>query len=150
MPLPTFACCTFNYGEKMDISTLDKLDLSKNCANVILWLKQQSSEQCWDLSDDEMATLLGGIQTEKWKYWQEISAEIGMLDLELEMIERLSLLAGIYKAIHQSVPIGLHYSSFKRPINHPLFEGLSVKQYLLKNSSINDFYAVRDFFLSRM
>ncbi|WP_417447377.1 hypothetical protein [Kangiella sp.] len=133
----------------MDISTVDKVDLSKNCANVILWLKQQSAQQCWDLSDDEMATLLGGIQTEKWKYWQEISEDIGMLDLELKTIERLSLLAGIYKAIHQSVPIGLHYSSFKRPVNHPLFEGLSVKEYLLKNSSINDFYEVRNYFLSR-
>ncbi|MGO2514502.1 hypothetical protein, partial [Marinomonas polaris] len=48
-----------------------KESAGKIIATVVLWLEEQSPQERWDLSDEQMCVLLGGITVSTWNQWKE-------------------------------------------------------------------------------
>ena len=119
-------------------------------ATAVIWLDKQSVQERWDLSDEQICILLGGITTSTWTQWKKIANKTESLELEYVTLKKIAFLISIDKMIEMSAPFGHEYDFFKRPINHPLFNNLTAKEYLLKNNTIDDLYEVRNHFRSRV
>ena len=122
----------------------------KIVATVVLWLDEQCPQERWDLSDEQMCVLLGGITVSTWNQWKETAQINDSLQVDQETIDTLAMLVSIYKMIHLSSPTGFKYDFFKRPINHPTFNGKSAREFMLENPSLDDFLKVRNYFQSRV
>ncbi|MCZ2722374.1 hypothetical protein O1D97_12255 [Marinomonas sp. 15G1-11] len=126
------------------------LPADKIIAAVVLWLDEQCPQERWDLSDEQMCVLLGGITVSTWKQWKEIAQTNDSLQVDQETIDTLAMLVSIYKMIHLSSPPGFKYDFFKRSINHPTFNGKSAREFMLENPSLDDFLKVRNHFRSKV
>lgn len=122
----------------------------KIIATVVLWLDEQCPQERWDLSDEQMCVLLGGITVSTWSQWKETAQVNDSLQVDQETIDTLAMLVSIYKMIHLSAPTGFKYDFFKRPIDHPTFNGKSAREFMLENPSFDDFLKVRNFFRSKV
>lgn len=119
-------------------------------ATVVLWLEKQCLQERWDISDEQICTLLGGISVLTWNQWKETAQSHKSLQVDQETIDRLALLVDIDKMIRWSAPNGYGYDFFKRPINHPTFNSKSAKEFMLENHMLDDFIKVRNHFRSRV
>jgi hypothetical protein len=118
-------------------------------ADTLLWLEGMRDSNKWDLTLDEVCVLMGGVSRNTYKSWVDKAKTADPAKLSKDTVTRLSLLAGIHKALFLSAPQGHEFDFFKRPINHPLFEGVSVKDHILKDSDILYMFAVRNHFDAR-
>ena len=118
-------------------------------AAAIIWLEGKRSSKYWDLSLNQVSTLLGGVSPEKYKLWLKQALIENALELKIDIVDRLSLLLGIHKAIALSSPKGYEYDFWSRPINHPIFQGQSIKEKLITNPSILTFSSVRKYLEAR-
>lgn len=89
--------------------------------------------------------LLGGITVSTWKQWKETAQINDSLQVDQETIDTLAMLVSIYRVIHLISAPGFKYDFFKRPINHPVLNGKSAREFMLENPSLYDFLKVRDF-----
>lgn len=107
-----------------------------------------SSPERWNLTTEETAALLGGIEVETYKAMQQ-RAESGLpITMTPDTVERLSLLLGIWKALQLLVPHerpDLAFAWFNKPNSSPLLQDKSIKDYLLENNTLESFYTVRDY-----
>lgn len=111
----------------------------------IEWLCEVSGKDKWNLSSKEVACLLGDISVQKFNALRRRIKNGDAVRLSEDIIERLSLLVGIFNYLVSIVPEGrleLAYSWFNRPNDNLIFGGLSIRQYLLDRSSIEGFYLV--------
>ncbi len=116
-----------------------------HAAAAIVWLDDMSTRDKWDLSVEEVVDLLGGISPRTFYDWRN-KATSGQVNLSRDCLERLSLLLGISKALQIVAPSGhlqLAYSWFNKPNDHPIFGGLSIKEYLIQRKTIEALYTVR-------
>lgn len=127
-----------------------KESAGKIIATVVLWLEEQCPQERWDLSDEQMCVLLGGITVSTWNQWKETAQTNDSLQVDQDTIDILAMLVSIYKMIHLSSPPGFKYDFFKRPIHHPTFNGKSAREFMLENPSLDDFLKVRNYFQSRV
>ena len=127
-----------------------KASEDKIIASVFLWLERQCLQEYWDLSDEQICILLGRITVPTWDQWKETAHINGSFQLDQETIDKLALLVSIDKMIRLSAPSGYSYDFFKRPINHPTFNGKSAKEFMLENHSVDDFMKVRNHFRGRV
>lgn len=110
----------------MDIKNKDKISLQ--------WLFKQASPDRWDLAYIDLVSLLG-IDEELIKKLKE-GIELGeKVSLTNDTSIRLSMLLGIHKAIHELSPHGDEYSFFIRPNNGDFLKGMSIKEFLIKETS---------------
>lgn len=116
----------------------------------ISWLADQASDEKWALSDEEVCQLLGGIPLSSWHEWKEMAKGKQQFELNQDVIDRLVLLLKIHESIAMSAPSGAIYDFFKRPINHPTFEGKSAKESLLLDNSMDNLNRIMLFFRSRI
>jgi hypothetical protein len=137
-------------NDKNSKDNASNLPADKIIATVVLWLEEQCPQERWDLSDEQICVLLGGITVSTWNQWKETAQINESLQVDQETIDTLALLVSIYKMIHLSAPSGYSYDFFKRPINHPTFNGKSAKDFMLENNSIDDFLKVRNYFRSKV
>jgi hypothetical protein len=115
----------------------------------ISWLTDQASDEKWALSDEEVCQLLGGIPLSSWHEWKEMAKGKQQFELNQDVIDRLVLLLKIHESITMSAPSGAIYDFFKKPINHPTFEGKSAKESLLLDNSMDNLNKIMLFFRSR-
>ncbi|MBU1465762.1 MAG: hypothetical protein KJ609_11845 [Gammaproteobacteria bacterium] len=137
-------------NDKSTKENASNLPADKIIATVVLWLDEQCPHERWDLSDEQICVLLGGITVSTWNQWKETAHTSGSLQVDQETIDTLAMLVSIYKMIHLSSPSGFKYDFFKRPINDPIFNGKSAREFMLENNSFDDFLKVRNFFRSKV
>ncbi|MFT4925779.1 MAG: hypothetical protein ACI8WB_001874, partial [Phenylobacterium sp.] len=97
----------------------------------------------WSLSLAEQCNLLGGIPVRTFSSWKQKEKNGQPIELSRDVIERFSLLLGIYKALNLVAPDGANHTFFTTVNTIPLFGGLSIKDYLLKQGSMLSLYTVR-------
>lgn len=131
----------------MKVADITPLSMTTEHATAgIEWLQDISAREKWDLSIDEITDLLGGISLRTYRYWKRKSSAGQRINLGRDCLERISLLLGISKALQIMAPSGrtdLAYRWFNQPNDHPIFGGMSIKEYLLKRKSIGGLYTVR-------
>lgn len=115
----------------------------------LLWLEKQSAKDKWNLSQEEVATLLGGMNKRTVTNWLNKAKNENQVEVPSDTLERLSLLLGIDKALAMSAPTGHRYEFFNRPNHAPLFEDQSIKDYLISRQSMMALYAVRRYLDAR-
>ena len=90
--------------------------------------------------------MLGGIARRTLQSWKKKALAGEEVELSRDVMERLSLLIGIYKAYKLIAPSNrpdLGTQWFLTANDNPLFQGISAKQYLLEKGTMNALYAVR-------
>lgn len=137
-------------NDKSTKENASNLPADKIIATVVLWLDEQCPQERWDLSNEQICVLLGGITVSTWNQWKETAQNNDSLQVDQDTIDTLAMLVSIYKMIHLSSPPGFKYDFFKRPINHPTFNGKSAREFMLENPSLDDFLKVRNYFQSRV
>jgi hypothetical protein len=114
----------------------------------VRWISKMSSAERWNLIDAEVAALLGRITVESYQDLRH-RADSGLpITTTPDMVERLSLLLGIWKALQLLVPVerpDLAFAWFNKPNSSPLLQNMSIKHYLLENNTLESFYIVRDY-----
>jgi hypothetical protein len=124
------------------------LNSNSSEAAGIEWLAQMAAKDKWNLTDDNVATLLGGIRTQAFVELRNKQRTGQPVELSADMLERVSLLLGIWKGLQIIAPLDredLAYAWFSKPNLNPLFNGQSIKEFLLQAKSTEPFYAVRNY-----
>jgi hypothetical protein len=137
-------------NDKSTKENASNLPADKIIATVVIWLEEQCPQERWDLSDEQICVLLGGITVSTWNQWKETARINDSLQVDQETIDTLAMLVSIYKMIHLSSPTGFKYDFFKRPINHPTFNDKSAREFMLENPSLDNSLKVRNYFQSRV
>ncbi|TXK61041.1 MbcA/ParS/Xre antitoxin family protein [Alkalisalibacterium limincola] len=95
----------------------------------------------WGLSTAQLMVLLGDPSRTTFFRWK--SGEVAQVSRDL--LERLSYLVGIYKALQILLPQGDHASAYlKRPNTAPLFAGRTPLQVML-GGQVADLFQVREY-----
>ncbi|MDN3649610.1 hypothetical protein QWZ13_11855 [Reinekea marina] len=120
---------------------------SEHAAASIRWMKNVAMVQL-QLSVDEALELLGGLKRRTWFEWVKKAESHQPLAISRDVMERFSLLIGIYKAMKLSVPDAPNALNhfFNEPSSANLFQGQSVKHYLLQHGTMAALYNVRRYF----
>ena len=124
----------------------DALNSSRHGSAALRWLETMRAPEQWALSVDEQCQLLGGIPKRTFQSWKKKALAGEDVELSRDVMERLSLLLGIYKAYQLVAPSsrsGVGCEWFRTPNQHHLFQGQTVKDYLLKTGTMNALYTVR-------
>lgn len=58
-------------SDKTTKENASNVPAGKIIATVVLWLDEQCPQEHWDLSDEQMCVLLGGITVSTWNQWKE-------------------------------------------------------------------------------
>jgi hypothetical protein len=120
---------------------------SEHAAASIRWMKNVAMVQ-FELNVDETLELLGGLKRRTWFELVKKAEAHQDVSISRDVMERFSLLIGIYKAMKLSIPEApsalAHF--FNKPASANLFLGLSVKSYLLEHGSMAALYNVRRYF----
>lgn len=111
----------------------------------IKWISMISSQDRWNLTDEEAAALLGGIEVETYKEMQQRAECAQPITMTPDTAERLSLLLGIWKGLnffvpHQRKDLALQW--FSKPTTNPTFNNKSIKDFLLESNTIESFCEV--------
>ena len=100
----------------------------------------------WGLTMDDLGTLLGGISRRTLTGWQSRVSSGATVGVSRDVMDRISLLLGIHKALTLIVPAG-HESMagewFQKPIDLMGLQGKSIKSYLLEQGSMDALYYIR-------
>lgn len=100
----------------------------------------------WQLSDDELATLLAGLSAARVRRWRDrLDASKALLDADVtpDMIYRMSCLLGIYKNLQILLPNPLQADGWVRRANNaPGFGGRSALEVMLRGR-VDDLIFVR-------
>ncbi len=83
----------------------------------------------WHVKDDDVRELLGGISSSAFYEWKNDPS--GLLDLD--QIKRISLLIGIYKALHISYGDNLADEWVSLSNKNAIFAGRTAMQYMQTN-----------------
>lgn len=95
----------------------------------------------WGLSTAELMVLLGEPARSTFFRWK--AGDVGQVSRDL--LERLSYLVGIYKALQILLPRGDHANEYlKRPNTAPVFGGRSPLEVML-GGQVADLYRVREY-----
>lgn len=115
-----------------------------HCSASLLWLSRISRKDKWSLSEVEQCKLLGN-----WDiglYRQKMSASLSGRQVELDKarIIRLSLLLKFHKLLDSLSPQGMDSSVLFNRVNSGEFlKGASIRQYLLKDASLQHFFELK-------
>jgi len=118
-------------------------------AVALFWLEEKRKSKYWDLTLNQVSILLGGVSPETYKSWLKKASIENAVELNVDVIDRLSLLLGIHKAISLSSPQGYERNFWNMGINHPIFQGKSTKEALLEDPSVLTFSVVRKYLEAR-
>jgi len=112
---------------------------------ALSWFAKTGAHE-WELSVDEQCVLLGGVKQRTYHKWKKEAQNGASIELNHDMMERLSLLLGIHKALKIIAPNGAIDQAVKwfiRPNDNPLFGGLSMKDFAVQRATIDALYTVR-------
>lgn len=107
------------------------------------------SETEWKLPIADQLELLGGISRRTYHDWKRKVLGGDKVELGRDTLERLSLLAGIYKALKIIAPADrpeMASSWFVSVNDNPLFMGMSPKDYIIDRKVMDGLYTVRRYY----
>lgn len=110
------------------------MNIKKQDEISLQWLFKQAGPNRWDLANMDLASLLG-IDEELIKKLKESIELDEKISLTNDTSTRVSMLLGIHKAIHELSPHGEENSFFIRPNNGDFLKGMSIKEFLIKETS---------------
>ncbi len=97
--------------------------------------------EAWGLSGKETRLLLGSPPESTYYKWK--SGKVGVVPRDL--LERVSYLLGIYKALQVLIPVPASSDAWvRRPNQAPLFNGRSALEVML-SGNVADLYLVRQY-----
>ena len=105
------------------------------------WLRSMSESERWNLSEHEISILLD-IKASDLQSFSERSSEINSSDAYFEVVERISLLLKLSKFLKMMSLSGEVAASDRLFLAPNFFNGCSIKQLLLENNSMYNFYTV--------
>ena len=111
-------------------------------SEALKWFERQQLSTQWYLSRDEQLALLGNIEPHLYQCWLAEIARGQIPALPNEVITRLEILLGAKKSLDIVAPDNrpdLAISWFNTPNNNPIFQGKSIKHYLLDNNNLDAF-----------
>lgn len=100
---------------------------------------------CWQLSDRDLGILLGGISVASLRRWRSALRDGGTprADINVDTLDRVSYLLGIYKALHLLFPDAAQADAWIHKPNDGLpFGGRSAMDVMLQGS-MRDLMTVR-------
>ncbi|MBU2955555.1 hypothetical protein [Marinobacter sp. F3R08] len=100
----------------------------------------------WGLTMDQLGVLLGGIRRRTLTDWQKRVSLGDEVDVSRDVMDRISLLLGIHKALTLLTPAGqeqLAFEWFQKPVELMGLRGESIRHYLLEQGSMDSLYYVR-------
>ncbi len=118
---------------------------SEDVPEVLDWFERQQLSTQWNLSHAEQLALLGNVEPHMYQCWLADVMRGQIPVLPDNVITRLEILLGVEKSLEILVPNNrpdLVFSWFNTPNNNPLFQGKSIKQYLLDNNNLDSFRAL--------
>lgn len=113
------------------------------------WFRWQSHSSRWNLSVDEQLVILGNVDPKLYSIWTFNFSESLTAPDHLKM--RLGILLGVHQFSIRVAPdnnISLANNWFSVPISDTVLNGCSVRDYLLKDSSVSSFRNLEYFLLS--
>lgn len=122
----------FQPNPELDLRTLSRVAL-KTYFNIV--------ENAWHLEPTAQQILLGITAPSTFYKYKKVKEAI----LPRDMLERISYILGIYKALHILLPDEEAANSWiKRPNHSPLFNGKSALDRML-SGQVSDLYEVRKY-----
>lgn len=118
----------------------------KHASAALRWFESMRAEDEWGLTTDDQIQLLGGVKKRTFQQWKKKALMNEPVELNRDIMERFSLLVGIYQDLKIIAPAGqseLGVRWFSTPNSNPLFGGVSPKQFALQVGTIESLYAVR-------
>ena len=115
-------------------------------AGAIEWYQQQSA--LWHLGYGEQLALLNSVSPQLYEGWLADMSLNLKPDLPAHVVSRLEILRGVAKSLDILAPENrsdLATKWFSSPNDNPLFQGKSIKQYLLDNNDAEAFKSVEDY-----
>lgn len=112
------------------------------------WMSSMSHVDRWNLTDKEVAILLGGIDVESYRLMQRQASNGDLISMTSDICERISLLLGIWKSLQLMAPINCSefaLAGFNTSNSSPLLGGKSIKDYLIESRTIEAFYLVKQY-----
>lgn len=117
---------------------------AKHSTAGLRWLFERRER--WNLTMDELGTLLGGVRRRTLTDWQRKVNTGAEVEVSRDTMERISLLLGIHKALTLLSPAGhenMAYEWFQKPVELMGLQGRSIRSYLLEQGSMDALYYVR-------
>jgi hypothetical protein len=115
-------------------------------AEAIEWYQQQSA--LWHLGYGEQLALLNSVSPHLYEGWLADVSQNLKPDLPVCVVSRLEILIGVAKSLDILAPTNrpdLATIWFSSPNDNPLFQGKSIKQYLLDNNDTDAFQRVEEY-----
>lgn len=116
----------------------------KHGAAGLRWLFEKRDR--WGLTMEDLGILLGGFGRRTLSDWQRKVNQKNEIDLSRDVMERISLLLGIHKALTLITPDGhedLAWQWFQKPVDLMGLRGQSIRDYLLQQGSMDALYYIR-------
>ncbi len=113
---------------------------------AISWFLGVSESDHWNLVVEEQAVLLGVTIEQLLKIKNSTEIDLAILCDDRQLIVRLSLLLGIYKAlriISSPLPPSVACKWFLNPSSFNLYRNKSPKDYILSEGTVESLYKVR-------
>jgi hypothetical protein len=117
----------------------------------IEWLNQMAQPNKWNLTDEDVAKLLGGLPPHVYRELRDRVDAGQHIEVTEDVLLRVSLLLGISKGLQCIAPHErdeLGYAWFNQPNTGSLFDGQSMKDFLLQAQTIESFYNARDYLMA--
>lgn len=128
------------------------MEFSRSLASEgIEWLDQMAQPNRWNLTDEDVARLIGGLPASAYRKLKCKVSTGHKIELTDDVIERISLLQEISKGLQGIAPHernDLGYAWFNKPNTGAPFNGLSIKEFLLRADTIEPFYNARDYLMA--
>jgi hypothetical protein len=116
---------------------------------ALRWFDTMREPDEWGLTIEEQIELLGGVKRRTFQAWKSKALAGEEVELSRDLLERLSLLLGIYKGLKIIAPAGrpdVAKAWFSTANAGSPFYGRSPKAFLLEEGSMEALYAVRRYF----
>lgn len=113
------------------------------------WLSYMAANDRWDLSDEEVAILLGEVGVDYYRNLKRKALNHQKLVVTWDIIERINLLLNISKSLFILAPTERHALDWFNKENSGAFlKNQSAKNYLLSHRSVIDFQALNNYLQS--
>ncbi|RYY04590.1 MAG: hypothetical protein EOO53_01905 [Gammaproteobacteria bacterium] len=111
------------------------------------WFNEICKSEKWNLNEAEKLKILGNISSTNYDHLLAGNLS-GISSYEInDVTERLSILITIFEYTYALIGTNYAYSLFSKPNSNPILSGKSIKEMLLANNSIEQFYIVRKYLI---
>lgn len=134
----------------MKADDLKNIDFSKittsHASASLLWFSSISRKEKWSLSEREQCQILGGWDIDIYQQKLLLCLNGDLIELDKEIIVRLSLLLKFHKLLETLSPENFDSSLLFNTLNSGDFlNGSSIREYLLKDSSLDRYFELKNY-----